>query len=143
MYEMNETIINNWNQIVKKEDIIYHLGDFGFGSKEELQEIFDRLNGQKYLIMGNHDRKNIKYYSNLGFIEVYKTKYELDKYIFSHEPIIVPNNKINIYGHIHDKPIEPQFDDINHMCVCLERTEYKPLLLIDDISVKKRIRTKR
>ena len=24
---MNETIINNWNNIVKKDDIVYHLGD--------------------------------------------------------------------------------------------------------------------
>ena len=58
VYEMNETLINNWNSVVTPEDIIYHLGDFGFGTKEELQEIFDRLNGYKYLIMGNHDRKS-------------------------------------------------------------------------------------
>ena len=46
IYEMNETIINNWNQVVKEEDIIYHLGDYGFGKKENLQEIFEELNGQ-------------------------------------------------------------------------------------------------
>ena len=148
IYEMNETLIENWNEVVKDEDIIYHLGDYGFGSKEELQEIFNRLNGQKYLIMGNHDlRFGKKYYQNLGFIEVYKTKYELDKYVLSHEPIQVSNDKINIYGHIHNKPIDPIFDDKNHICICPERTDYKPVLLLeydtkDTQFIKKRIRIK-
>ncbi len=55
--EMNEAIISNWNNSVTNDDIIYHLGDFCFGAKEELKQIFNRLNGQKYLIMGNHDKK--------------------------------------------------------------------------------------
>lgn len=131
VYDMNETIISNWNNIVEPNDIIYHLGDFGFGSKEELQEIFDRLNGQKYLIMGNHDYKfGKKNFLTLGFIEVYNTKYELDKYILSHEPIKTVYGKINVYGHIHNKPIEPQFNDHNHICVCPEKTDYKPVLLM-------------
>ncbi|GAG13786.1 unnamed protein product [marine sediment metagenome] len=30
--EMNEAMIANWNAKVKsKDDIVYHLGDFGFG----------------------------------------------------------------------------------------------------------------
>ena len=143
VYEMNETLINNWNSVVTPEDIIYHLGDFGFGTKEELQEIFDRLNGYKYLIMGNHDRKSKTYYQGLGFIKVYKTKYELDKYVLSHYPIIVPDNKINIFGHIHNKEIDEEFNDENHICICPEKTDYKPVLLIEDISIKQRIRTKR
>lgn len=28
--EMNEAIINNWNNLVTNDDVIYHLGDFGF-----------------------------------------------------------------------------------------------------------------
>ncbi len=31
---MNETIINNWNNIVKKDDTIYHLGDFCLSSDD-------------------------------------------------------------------------------------------------------------
>lgn len=32
--EMNETIINNWNSIVTKNDTIYHLGDFSLSSDD-------------------------------------------------------------------------------------------------------------
>ena len=52
--QMNETLINNWNDIVSDKDIIYHLGDFALGSKELILDIVNRLNGSKYLIRGNH-----------------------------------------------------------------------------------------
>lgn len=131
-YEMNEEIIKNWNEVVSENDIVYHLGDYGFGTKEELKDIFNRLNGKKYLIMGNHDyRVGKKYYEDLGFIEVYKNRYEFDKYIFTHKPILVPLGKINIYGHIHDKPVEKEYDDDNHICVSLDRTNFKPLYLMN------------
>ena len=32
--EMNETLVKNWNALVKNEDIIYHLGDVAFGNRE-------------------------------------------------------------------------------------------------------------
>ena len=131
-HEMNETIIYNWNKVVGKDDIVYHIGDYGFGSKEELQDIFDRLNGKKYLIMGNHDlRVGKRYYLDLGFIDVYKKKCEFDKYIFTHKPIEVVADKVNVYGHIHNKPVNPKFNDKNHICVSLDKTDFKPILLIE------------
>ena len=131
-HEMNEVIINNWNMVIGNDDIVYHLGDYGFGTKDELKEIFDRLNGKKYLIMGNHDlRVGKKYYLDLGFIDVYKKKFEFDKYIFTHWPIEVSNDKVNVYGHIHDKPVDPIFDNKNHICVSLDKTDFKPILLIE------------
>ena len=112
--EMNEVIINNWNSVVSKDDIIYHIGDYGFGTKDELKEIFDKLNGKKYLIMGNHDlRVGKRYFLELGFIEVYKKKCEFDKYIFTHRPIEVNENIINVYGHIHNNPIDEKYNDKN------------------------------
>ena len=49
--------MNKWNSIVRKDDIVYHLGDVGFGSTDELKELVGRLNGTKILIRGNHDFK--------------------------------------------------------------------------------------
>jgi len=50
--EMDEGLISNWNSVVSKNDIVYHLGDFTFGS---VKKYTDRLNGNINLIIGNHD----------------------------------------------------------------------------------------
>jgi calcineurin-like phosphoesterase family protein len=49
--EMDKEIIKQWNKIVKPNDIVYHLGDFGN------LDILKKLNGRIRLIMGNHERK--------------------------------------------------------------------------------------
>ena len=62
--EMNETIISNWNKVVSKGDIVYHLGDFGFTRKmgldpyQGMKILLSRLNGSINLILGNHDCQN-------------------------------------------------------------------------------------
>lgn len=53
--EMTETIISNWNSVVGKNDSVYVLGDM-FWNNSEIPKIMPRLNGNKYLIKGNHDR---------------------------------------------------------------------------------------
>lgn len=53
--EMNEALINNWNSVVKKNDIVFHLGDFMFGNMNRFWDFRSRLNGKIYLIHGNHD----------------------------------------------------------------------------------------
>lgn len=62
--EMTAVIIDNWNEKVKRGDLIYHLGDFalGFGkiSIKPIDNILTKLNGNKILIAGNHDRKEVK-----------------------------------------------------------------------------------
>jgi calcineurin-like phosphoesterase family protein len=59
---MNEQIIHNWNLVIGKNDIIFHLGDLAFANRTKIEEILQRLNGKKYLIFGNHD--NEKDYKN-------------------------------------------------------------------------------
>ena len=63
--QMNETIIANWNNTAGPEDIVFHLGDFCLGGAAEWTKLLDRLNGKIYLIMGNHDMKNLRQ----GFIQ--------------------------------------------------------------------------
>jgi calcineurin-like phosphoesterase family protein len=74
--EMNETIVAGWNSVVTKQDRIFHLGDFALGmaSIAEMQGIFDRLNGQKILIPGNHDMKNNKVIKHLRWSEIYECR---------------------------------------------------------------------
>ena len=56
--EMNETIINNWNEVIKSGDIVYVLGDFAVGSKDFIRKIRHRLHGKINLALGNHDYRN-------------------------------------------------------------------------------------
>ncbi len=56
---MNSIIIKRWNEIVRPQDTIYHLGDFGFG-KNNVVEVLKQLNGKKFLCRGSHDKDAIK-----------------------------------------------------------------------------------
>lgn len=55
--EMNATIIERWNKVVKPDDIIYHLGDFAFGREDyHFEAFFRQLKGLIIFVKGNHDR---------------------------------------------------------------------------------------
>ena len=55
--EMNQALIDNWNKAVPEDGIVFVLGDIGFCSVQVLKNIFNKMNGTKYLILGNHDYK--------------------------------------------------------------------------------------
>ncbi len=40
---------------MQPNDKVYHLGDVGLGSPENLKEVLSQLNGKIYLIKGNHE----------------------------------------------------------------------------------------
>ena len=101
-------MITRWNSVVSKDDIVYHLGDFAFGSKEIVGRLVGRLNGRIRLILGNHDRRNKPaWYDGLGFDRVYDTPIIIeDWFIISHEPIKYMSPAmpyVNIHGHTHDE----------------------------------------
>lgn len=64
--EMNEALVENWNAVVRKGDVVYHLGDFALGTVERATEFAGRLNGNKYLVFGNHDKAVRKHKPFLG-----------------------------------------------------------------------------
>lgn len=52
--QMNEDMVKKWNNVIKPDDEVYHLGDFSLAFRSV--EIYsNRLIGKKYLIPGNHD----------------------------------------------------------------------------------------
>lgn len=137
--DMNEQLIKNWNSVVSDEDTVYVLGDVAFCSKVQAQALISRLNGKKYLIMGNHDRaKSFKYWQEVGFDFVSPFPIIVDGCILRHEPpvdeygcLCVPESPYHqIYGHVHGSS---QFPDhtADASCVSIERLNYRPALLKD------------
>lgn len=105
--EMNEVLISNWNSVVKKDSIVFFLGDFAFAGITKTKEIADRLNGTIHVITGNHDDyKLLVKTDRFATIEGYKEIRIEDTLIcMSHYPMIVWNShhrgSIHIHGHCH------------------------------------------
>jgi calcineurin-like phosphoesterase family protein len=127
--EMNNTIITNWNNVVKENDKVFLVGDFALSNKRNIIEIGKKLHGRKTLILGNHDRENNKTYYEAGFH--YISKYPIifqDFYIISHYPQFIQENGIyvNIFGHVHDNSMYKNVSK-RSFCVSAERINYTPI----------------
>lgn len=114
--EMDEVMINNWNNVVTSKDTVYILGDVVF-SKNNPVDYLKKLNGKKIVIVGNHDydiSKNHKKYLESKLIDRICDYLEITdnidnqyyKIIMSHYPMVEWNGffrgSIHLYGHIHN-----------------------------------------
>ncbi len=118
--EMDEAIIENWNKVVKPGDIVYHLGDTMLNDNVHGLECFKRLNGQIFLIYGNHDtnaRKNLLFtddrtrHKMLGGWYAWLIKYGKLSIYMSHYPTLTSNydekhfsqHVLSLHGHTHQR----------------------------------------
>jgi len=70
--EMNQSLINNWNNTINNDDTVFVLGDFCWSMSDKTIKYFiSQLNGIKYFIKGNHD-KNERAFPQLydGFVNI-------------------------------------------------------------------------
>ena len=51
----DHALISTWNSVITSGDRVYHLGDVGLGKPAHISSLLAQLNGQLYLIRGNHD----------------------------------------------------------------------------------------
>lgn len=108
--EMNEILFDNWNSVVSSCDEVYILGDFAMGLRTRVPEYWNRLNGRKHLIFGNHDQRK-----NFDFVET-TLKHEILEYhrdvlrekpiLFIHDPHRALEMDLSKYsavfsGHVH------------------------------------------
>ena len=121
-----------WRVLVRPEDHIYHLGDVTLARKSSERakfiELMSGLPGHKRLIRGNHDHFPTKTYLDAGFDEIYGTR-KLGSFILSHYPIHESSLpawcRANVHGHIHTRTAP----SARHINVCVEVTDYEPVLL--------------
>lgn len=120
--EMNEVMIQRWNNVVGKDDLVIHLGDFALTNGKNIQATRERLNGTILLLKGSHD-SSLR--SHHGFI-ITKSPIYLQNYIMTHEPLqkeSIPKGIINVHGHIHEK------DSLYGINISVEKTNYEPIEL--------------
>lgn len=100
--EMDLTMIERWNGLVKPWDTIYHLGDFG-----DFKWV-DYLNGNIHFLPGNYE-KDIVIPDNLAFDTVYQYHEPVlyNGWVLGHEPCFTKSleslGSFSLFGHIHGR----------------------------------------
>ncbi len=129
--EMDDTLVENFNAVVKSRDKVYFLGDAIMRRKSF--PVLSRLNCKNLvLVRGNHDIFNDeeyrKYFTSIYGVRVFSNM------ILSHIPIH-PNSVgrygTNVHGHMH-KNFVLDVDgnpDPRYINVCVEQTNYTPISL--------------
>lgn len=96
--EMNEHLVDYWNDAVRPEDTVWVLGDVAMGKLRETLPLVGLLNGHKHLVAGNHDRcweghhkgveQATKDYLAAGFETVQQGPIEVEGLLCSHFPYV-------------------------------------------------------
>jgi calcineurin-like phosphoesterase family protein len=115
---MNESLVERWNETVRPDDVVWHLGDFAIRQRPEIvQEFLARLNGRKRLVAGNNDppatRELDGWESEQPYVEIAVEDVPL---VLCHYPFRswrgMGKGWVNLHGHSHGrlKPLPRQFD---------------------------------
>lgn len=126
---MHNDIIKKHNEVVPKDGVVYHLGDFAFVRKDQLSKItgiLDQMNGQHHLILGNHDEGKPFTYVNMGFASVHTALY-VEEFLLMHDPamaVAVDDKQKVLCGHLHELTT---FVNPHILNVGVDVWEFKPI----------------
>ena len=145
--EMDEDMIRAWNDRVRPNDKVYHLGDVVINRRA--MRTLTRLNGDKVLIRGNHDIfRDDEYRQHFRELRAYHV---MNGLILSHIPVheaSLGRFGCNIHGHLHGSRVKKARGvdartgetlysdevDVRYHCVCVEQTpDFAPILFEDVI----------
>ena len=139
-------MIKRWNERVRPNDKVYHLGDVVINRK--FLHVLGRLNGDKVLIRGNHDIFKLEdYTAYFRDVRGYDVKNGM---ILSHIPVheaSLGRFGVNIHGHLHATRVKKARGvdaktgailygneiDPRYWCACVEQTDFAPILFEDAI----------
>ena len=134
--EMDRTLLTNYNAVVRKDDTVYILGDICHHLQvETANEVIRRMNGKKYLLIGNHDKKydpnlfvDIRDFMTLSLNGTY--------FALMHYPMLSwpkkSSGSIQLHGHIHarmDYNIKNRDEGIRRYDVGVDANNYYPVSL--------------
>lgn len=128
--EHDQELIKRWNSVVREKDIVYHLGDVIFG-KDNMWKL-GHLNGDKRLVMGNHDC-----YQTASYLQYFTKLYGCLQWqgfcVLSHIPVhpdqLQNRFKYNIHGHKHSHVVLDKFGkpDPRYINVSVEQINLTPI----------------
>lgn len=156
--EHDEALIENWNKRVRKNDMVFHLGDVGIASTTYILECVAKLNGRKHLITGNHDqvwpghrdahKHQKRWLEHFDSVQAYGTRrVGKQRVMLAHLPYVgdhtpepryqefrLPNTgSLLIHGHVHDKWLTRG----NQVNVGVDVWKFRPVMLDEVISLAK------
>ena len=135
--QMHAHMIKKWNEVVTHRDTVWVLGDVAMCSDQITDRVLSQLNGNKNLVLGNHDSVKssvLKKHFNKMVVSRRIEKY----FLLTHYPIALPefNSSIyNVHGHIHHNDSPTTF----HYNVSVEKLNYRPIRISKVIEKLKRI----
>lgn len=99
-------ILANMGKVVKKDDIVIHLGDVSFYKHRYWTWLFTSFGCKSYLVKGNHDKQTNSWYLSHGW-DFVADSFTLDIYgrkiLFTHVPIAEKGDfDVNAHGHLHN-----------------------------------------
>jgi calcineurin-like phosphoesterase family protein len=141
--EMNETLIENWNNKVGSGDWVFHLGDFCFISDREIQrKLINRLNGKIFIVLGNHDKKlDVTLFRGSEKSSLFEVDFLIDgiktRFVLCHYAMRVWNKShvgsIHLYGHSHGSlPDDP---NARSMDIGTDCHNYAPISIEDVMNI--------
>ncbi len=150
--EMNDGLVDNWNAVVGTDDLIFVLGDVAMGRLDDSLRHVKRLNGRKYLVLGNHDRpwmgnkkaaSHRRQYLDAGFLDMFDRAWltlgnvtvgmchfpssgdSQDQDRYTQWRPSVPGGRWLLHGHVHDTwKLRPDHREINVGC---DVWDYRPV----------------
>jgi Predicted phosphoesterase or phosphohydrolase len=141
-----DLVCRNWISSVAPTDTVFHLGDVALGGREPTIELMRSLPGVKYLLRGNHDRKNPNHWEACGFAGVLEENFLAVRMygmalIFSHSPMELVGwgrrPVVNIHGHVHNNPYLYE-NDPHYINISLDVMDFKLVPLYDILTRARR-----
>ena len=122
-------MLSRWRETVAAGEVVLHLGDVAYGSRDEVEALLPRLAelpGRVYVIRGNHDeRTKLRLYEHIGWrmIAPFALEYRGWRVAFRHKPCgPLPPATLLVHGHLHGAPdLAPCY-----LNVSVERLDYRP-----------------
>ena len=113
--EHDAELIRRWNEKVPKNGLVFHLGDVAFGDPKRVNEILKQLNGNIFLVIGNHDWRRIvsdhvwRFYDMSQQVNMKIGKRHI---ILNHYPLLcfsgswrkAEDMTYQLFGHVHTSP---------------------------------------